>query len=69
MGDFNAKVGSDRDWREKEIGPDGKGSMHENGELFTDISSVNNLVIGGTRFAHQKCHHVTWVSPDTARFV
>ena len=63
MGDLNAKVGSERIGREREIGPHGIGNINENGELFADFCAVNRLVIGGTLFPHKNCHKITWVSP------
>ena len=63
MGDLNAKVGSERIGREREIGPHGIGNINENGELFSDFCAVNRLVIGGTLFPHKNCHKITWVSP------
>ena len=59
MGDVNAKVGTDRKGREREMGPNGIGKMNENGELFADYCAVNSLVLGGTL----TCHKVTWVPP------
>ena len=38
--------------------------MNENGEMFADFCTVNELVIGGSIFPHKKCHKVTWFSPD-----
>ncbi|XP_071153817.1 craniofacial development protein 2-like [Mytilus edulis] len=63
MGDLNAKVGSERKGWDREIDPHGIGKMNENGELFADFCTTNNLVIGGTLFKHKNCHKVTWVSP------
>lgn len=62
-GDLNAKVGSERVGRECEIGPNGIGTINENGELIADFCAVNSLVIGGTLFPHKPCHKTTWMSP------
>jgi hypothetical protein len=45
---FNAKVGSDNTSFEKVMGLQGLGEMNDNGERFTDLCTINNLVIGGT---------------------
>jgi hypothetical protein len=36
------------------MGREGLGSMNENGRMFADLCSSNNLVIGGSIFQHQK---------------
>lgn len=64
MGDFNAQVGNVNTGMEHTMGRHGIGHMSENGELFTEWCSNNNLVIGGTLFPHKDVHKVTWVSPD-----
>ena len=64
MGDFNAKVGSDNTGRELIMGKHGTGEQNENGELFTEFCTFNDLVIGGTVFPHKKTHKTTWISPD-----
>ena len=64
MGDMNAKVGCDNSGRELIMGKHGLGDMNENGEFFTDFCGLNDLVIGGTTFAHKDIHKVTWTSPD-----
>jgi hypothetical protein len=38
--------------------------MNENGEKFADHCGLNNLVIGGSIFAHKRIHKATRVSPD-----
>ena len=64
MGDLNAKVGADNTNSELIMGRHGTGAMNENGELFIDLCTFNDLVIGGTLFPHKTIHKTTWVSPD-----
>ena len=64
MGDLNAKVGTDNTHRDLIMGRHGIGKQNENGELFTDFCTFNDLVIGGTLFPHKTIHKTTWVSPD-----
>ena len=64
MGDMNAKVGKENESRELIMGKHGVGEENENGELFTDFCSYNDLVIGGTIFPHKDFHKTTWTSPD-----
>ena len=64
MGDLNAKVGSDNTDRELIMGKHGTGTQNENGELFVEFCTSNDLVIGGTIFPHKTNHKTTWVSPD-----
>ena len=47
-GDMNAKVGEDNTGRELIVGKHGVGEQNENGELFTDFCTSNDLVIGGS---------------------
>lgn len=64
MGDLNAKVGDDNTGRELIMGRHGVGTCNENGELFIDFCSFNDLVIGGTIYPHRTIHKTTWTSPD-----
>jgi len=64
MGDLNAKVGSDNTDNETIMGRHGIGEQNENGELFTEFCTFNDLVIGGTLFPHKTTHKATWISPD-----
>ena len=64
MGDINAKVGADNTDRELIMGKHGVGEQYENGELFTEFCTFNDLFIGGTIFSHKKIHKTTWTSPD-----
>ena len=45
MGDTNAKVGSYNTGREEILGKHGLETMNENGELFADFCTFNDLVI------------------------
>ena len=38
--------------------------MKENGEDFSDMCALNQLVIGGSIFPHKRIHKATWRSPD-----
>ena len=62
MGDLNAKVGTDNTNRDLIMGRHGTGEQNENGEMFTDFCTFNDLVIGGTLFPHKTIHKTTWVS-------
>ena len=63
MGDMNAKVGEENTERALIMGKHRVGEENENGELFTDLCTFNDLVIGGTAFPHKKIHKTTWISP------
>ncbi|XP_028649227.2 LOW QUALITY PROTEIN: uncharacterized protein LOC114645554 [Erpetoichthys calabaricus] len=65
MGDFNAKIGPDNTGYEQVMGIHGLGVMNDNGERFTELCALNNLVIGGSIFPHKRIHKSTWVSPDS----
>ena len=56
---MNAKVRTDN------TGKHGaRPGMNDNGERWTDLCQVNELLIGGTLFPHKECHKRTWMSPD-----
>jgi hypothetical protein len=64
MGDFNAKVGTDKMGRELVMGKHGTGAQNENREFFAEFCTSNDLVIGGTIFPHKTIHTTTWTLPD-----
>ena len=64
MGDLNAKIGADNTGYEEIMGKQGLGQMNENGELFADVCAMNQLVIGGSVYPHERIHKATWRSPD-----
>ena len=59
MGDMNAKVGTDNMGKDFNMGRHGTGERNENGEMFTDFCTFNDLVIGGTLFPHKTIHKTT----------
>ena len=64
MGDMNAKIGKDNDnWRGT-MGKEDLGQMNENGLLFADFCTLNELIIRGTLFPHKPTHKATRISPD-----
>ncbi|KAK2718178.1 hypothetical protein QYM36_005481 [Artemia franciscana] len=50
VGDFNAKVGSDKSYCPEVLGSQGLGEINENGILLVDFALTNDLIIGGTHF-------------------
>ena len=63
-GDLNAKVGSQNEGIERNMGKHGLGEQNENGEKFVGFCVENNLTVGGTMFQHKNIHKATWTSPD-----
>lgn len=63
LGDLNARIGSDNKNFEKCMGSHGLGVKNENGQMFVEMCSNHNLVIGGSLFPHKDCHKYTWTHP------
>ena len=64
IGDFNAKVGSENEGIECNMGKEGMGTKNENGDRLIDFCVRQDFVIGGTVFPHKDIHKATWISPD-----
>lgn len=64
MGDLNAKIGNDNTNYEHVMGRHGLGELNENGEMFIDLCSNHDLVIGESLFPHKRIHKGTWMSPN-----
>ena len=60
LGDFNAKVGDDRE--PGIIGPFGLGDRNNNGERLVDFCREQNLFAANTWFEQKKFH--TWTAPN-----
>ena len=59
MGDFNAKIGADNTGYEDIMCRHGLGEWSENGEMFADLCSFNQLVLGGSILPHKRIHKAT----------
>ena len=64
MGDTNAKIGADNTNSEHIMGRHGIGMQNENGELFVEFCTFNDLFNGGTLFPLKTIHKITWTYPD-----
>ena len=62
MGDFNGKVGDNRE--EDTIGPFGVGLRNEKGERVVNFCKRHNLFATNTWFQQRKSAQHTWISPD-----
>ena len=62
LGDFNARVGSERTGYETVIGPHSKGERTENGSRLLEFARGHSLRIAGTWFERPDHHRWTWYS-------
>ena len=64
IGDFNAKLDSDRRDMFSTVGPFGSATnTNDNGERLLQMASENGLSVGNTFFDHKRIHKMTWTSP------
>jgi hypothetical protein len=64
MGDWNAKVGTDRGGWEHVMGRYGFGTRNERGERMLEFAAEQEMIICNTRFQQKDCRKWTWLSPD-----
>ena len=64
IGDWNAKVGTDRSGWEQIMGRYGYGQRNERGERLLEFAAANRMIICNTRFQQKECHKWTWMTPD-----
>jgi len=63
LGDFNARVGADRDSWPNVLGHHGIGKMNENGQRLLELCSYRKLCVTNTYFQNKACHKVSWRHP------
>ena len=64
MGDWNAKMGTERVGWEEIMGKFGYGTRNMRGERLLQFASINNLYVSNTRFKHKPSRKWTWESPN-----
>ena len=63
LGDFNARVGADRESWPNVLGHHGKGKMNENGQRLLELCCYHKLCVTNTYFQNKACHKVSWRHP------
>ena len=59
-GDFNARVGADRESWPSILGHHGIGEMNENGQRLLELCCYHSLCVTNTFFQNNACHKVSW---------
>lgn len=63
LGDFNARVGADRESWPSILGHQGIGNMNENGQRLLELCCYHNLCVTNTFFQNKACHKTSWRHP------
>ena len=63
LGDFNARLGADRDSWPSCLGQFGVGRMNENGQRLLELCTYHNLCIANSFFKTKPQHKVSWRHP------
>ena len=63
LGDFNARVGADRESWPNVLGHYGIGKMNENGQRLLELCCYRKLCVTNTYFQNKACHKVSWRHP------
>jgi len=64
VGDWNAKVGTDRSNWEQQMGKFGYGERNERGERLLEFATLYNSYICSTKSKHKPSRKWTWESPN-----
>jgi endonuclease/exonuclease/phosphatase family metal-dependent hydrolase len=65
LGDYNAKIGRERDYQNVTRNHTLHDITNRNGELVCEYAIANDMVVASTFFQHKSIHKGTWISPDT----
>ncbi|XP_068726194.1 uncharacterized protein [Montipora capricornis] len=63
LGDFNVKVGADRESWPSILGHHGIGKMNDDGQRLLELCCYHNLCVTNTFFQNKACHKVSWRHP------
>ena len=63
LGDFNARVGADREAWPSCIGAYGRGKMNDNGQRLLELCCFHGLCVTNTFFPCKEIHQVSWRHP------
>ena len=63
LGDFNARVGADREAWPSCLGAYGRGKMNDNGQRLLELCCYHGLCVTNTSFPCKEIHQVSWRHP------
>ena len=63
LGDFNARVGADREAWPSCLGAYGRGKMDDNGQLLLEVCCYHGLCVTNAFFPCKEIHQVSWKHP------
>ena len=63
LGDFNARVGADRESWPNVLGHQGIAKKNENGQRLLELCCYRKLCVTNTYFQNKACHKVSWRHP------
>ena len=68
LGDFNARVGADKEAWPSNIGHFGVGLVNDNGQRLLELCSLHDLCITNTYFANKQHRRISWRHPRSKRW-
>ena len=68
LGDFNARVGSDRLAWPDCLGSYGTGKLNDNGQRLLEMCAIHSLCVTNTFFKVKERHRATWKHPRSGHW-